>query len=158
MVFYTMGLLGGIFSDKPKAALWAPIRLAGKQSTPCIGSISGVGKKLLGVAVVILKPNSSPRSPKKMAKTVRNHLSFRWVCLKMGYTPNEIAIFHRDNDQQNHWVKRGTLHFQTNPGDLRRPMVGPSLLQDMLDQIQENQRLSQAEQATAHQEQLGIKV
>ena len=23
----------------------------------------------------------------------------KWVCLKMGYTPNEIAIFHRDNDQ-----------------------------------------------------------
>ena len=20
------------------------------------------------------------------------------------YIPNEIAIFHRDNDQQNHWV------------------------------------------------------
>ena len=31
----------------------------------------------------------------------------KWVCLKMGYTPNEIAIFHRDNDQQNHWVFRG---------------------------------------------------
>ena len=29
--------------------------------------------------------------------------------------PNEIAIFHRDNDQQNHWVFRGTQHFQTNP-------------------------------------------
>ena len=27
-----------------------------------------------------------------------------WVCLKMGYTPNEIAIKKRDNDQQNHWV------------------------------------------------------
>ena len=30
-----------------------------------------------------------------------------WVCLKIGYIPNEIAIFHRDNDdndQQNHWV------------------------------------------------------
>ena len=27
-----------------------------------------------------------------------------WVCLKMGYTPNEIDIFNRDNDQQNHWV------------------------------------------------------
>ena len=26
-----------------------------------------------------------------------------WVCLKMGYTPNEIAIKSRDNDQQNHW-------------------------------------------------------
>ena len=25
--------------------------------------------------------------------------------------PNELAIFHRDNDQQNHWVKRGTQHF-----------------------------------------------
>ena len=32
-----------------------------------------------------------------------------WVWLKIGYTPNEIAIFHRDNDQQNHWVQWGTL-------------------------------------------------
>ena len=38
-----------------------------------------------------------------------------WVCLKMGYIPNEIAIFHRDNDQQNHWVKRGLAYFQTHP-------------------------------------------
>ena len=30
-------------------------------------------------------------------------------------TPNEIAIFRRDNDQQNHWVQWGTNHFQTNP-------------------------------------------
>ena len=22
----------------------------------------------------------------------------KWVCLKIGYIPNEIAIFHRDND------------------------------------------------------------
>ena len=27
-----------------------------------------------------------------------------WVCLKIGYIPNEIAIQKRDNDQQNHWV------------------------------------------------------
>ena len=34
------------------------------------------------------------------------------------YIPNEIAIFHRDNDQQNHWVQWGTQqHFQTNPYD-----------------------------------------
>ena len=33
-----------------------------------------------------------------------------WVNL-----PNEIAIFHRDNDQQNHWVQWGTRHFQTHP-------------------------------------------
>ena len=38
-----------------------------------------------------------------------------WVCLKIGYIPNEIAIFFGDNDQQNHWVFRGTQHFQTNP-------------------------------------------
>ena len=25
----------------------------------------------------------------------------------VGYIPNEIAIFHRDNDQQNHWVQWG---------------------------------------------------
>ena len=33
----------------------------------------------------------------------------------VGYIPNEIAIFHRDNDQQNHWVQWGTNHFQTHP-------------------------------------------
>ena len=31
------------------------------------------------------------------------------------YIPNEIAIFHRGNDQQNHWVQWGTQHFQTHP-------------------------------------------
>ena len=36
-----------------------------------------------------------------------------WVCLKIGYIPNEIAIFHRDNDQQNHWVQWGTLFSDT---------------------------------------------
>ena len=50
-----------------------------------------------------------------------------WVCLKMGYTPNEIAIFHRDNDQQNHWVFRGTQHFQTNPHDHKTPFFGGSM-------------------------------
>ena len=33
----------------------------------------------------------------------------------VGYIPNEIAIFHRDHDQQNHWVQWGTQHFQTYP-------------------------------------------
>ena len=36
-----------------------------------------------------------------------------WVCLKIGYIPNEIAIFHRDNDLQNHWVQWGTLFSDT---------------------------------------------
>ena len=43
-------------------------------------------------------------------------LIISWLCLKMGYTPNEIAIKSRDNDQQNHWVFWGTQHFQTNGG------------------------------------------
>ena len=33
----------------------------------------------------------------------------------VGYIPNEIAIVHRDNDQQNHWLQWGTQHFQTHP-------------------------------------------
>ena len=33
----------------------------------------------------------------------------------VGYIPNEIAIFHRDNDQQNQTGFRGTQHFQTHP-------------------------------------------
>ena len=41
-------------------------------------------------------------------------LIISWLCLKMGYTPNEIAIKSRDNDQQNHWVN-GVHYFQTNP-------------------------------------------
>ena len=36
----------------------------------------------------------------------------KWVCLKMGYTPNEIAIKSRDNDQQNHWVVNGYTIFR----------------------------------------------
>ena len=31
----------------------------------------------------------------------------------VGYIPNEIAIFHRDNDQQNHWVQGYTIFRQT---------------------------------------------
>ena len=38
---------------------------------------------------------------------------FVWKCWVN--IPNEIAIFHRDNDQQNHWVQWGTRHFQTHP-------------------------------------------
>ena len=42
------------------------------------------------------------------------HTPAIWVCMKIGYIPNEIAIFRRDHDQQNHWVQWGTNHFQTN--------------------------------------------
>jgi hypothetical protein len=48
------------------------------------------------------------------------------VCLKMGYTPNEIAIKSRDNDPQNHWVFGGTQHFQTNPSGSLKPPEVPS--------------------------------
>ena len=40
--------------------------------------------------------------------------------IKMGYTSNEIAIFRRDNDQQNHWVQWGTNLFSvTHPKVIR---------------------------------------
>ena len=41
------------------------------------------------------------------------YTGFIWVCLKIGYTPNEIAIFHRDNDHQP--LGLGVHYFQTNP-------------------------------------------
>ena len=44
---------------------------------------------------------------------LRTVYGFVWKCWVN--IPNEIAIFHRDNDQQNHWVQWGTQHFQTNP-------------------------------------------
>ena len=50
-----------------------------------------------------------------MEKSHEKPWSLMRVCLKIGYIPNEIAIFHGDNDQQNHWLFRGTQHFQTNP-------------------------------------------
>ena len=34
------------------------------------------------------------------------------------YTPNEIAIGCRGNDQQNHWVQWGLAYFQTNPNGM----------------------------------------
>ena len=44
---------------------------------------------------------------------ILNQYGFVWRCWVN--IPNEIAIFHRDNDQQNHWVQWGTQHFQTHP-------------------------------------------
>ena len=42
-----------------------------------------------------------------------------WVCLKMLGSYSQlyiyIAIFRRDNDQQNHWVQWGLAYFQTHP-------------------------------------------
>jgi hypothetical protein len=55
-------------------------------SVSCVASVSG----------------SDPSSPNRKASSTEERQ--KWVCLKMGYTPNEIAIKSRDNDQQNHWV------------------------------------------------------
>ena len=37
----------------------------------------------------------------------------------VGYIPNEIAIFHRDNDRQNHWVVGYTIFRHTHMVPLR---------------------------------------
>ena len=42
----------------------------------------------------------------------------------VGYIPNEIAIFHRDNDQQNHWVEGYTIFRQTQMAMLRHDTCG----------------------------------
>ena len=46
---------------------------------------------------------------------VNNHGEYMGMSENGVNIPNEIAIFSRDNDQQNHWVQWGTRHFQTNP-------------------------------------------
>ena len=43
------------------------------------------------------------------------HIEYGFVWKCWVNIPNEIAIFHRDNDQLNHWVQWGTNHFQTHP-------------------------------------------
>ena len=55
----------------------------------------------------------SSRMSKQKAKSSASRQ--KWVCLKIGYIPNEIAICYRDNDQQNHWVQWGLAYFQTHP-------------------------------------------
>ena len=51
------------------------------------------------------------KSSQKMGMSLNIPYGFVWKCWV--HIPNEIAIFHRDNDQQNHWVKRGTLYSDT---------------------------------------------
>ena len=38
-----------------------------------------------------------------------------WVCLKIGYIPNEIAIFHRDNNNHQPLGLGVLTYFQTHP-------------------------------------------
>ena len=53
---------------------------------------------------------------KHLHSLVGDFLLPRWkmgLSENVGSIPNEIAIFHRDNDQQNHWVQWGTLFSDT---------------------------------------------
>ena len=52
----------------------------------------------------------------------------KWVQTSenVGYIPNEIAIFHRDNDQQNHWGKWGTLFSDTPKSTSKSRSFGAS--------------------------------
>ena len=60
------------YFQTPKAALWAPIRLAGKQSTPCIGSIGLATKASSGCGYFETKQFTKKRQ--KPSETT----SFRW--------------------------------------------------------------------------------
>ena len=68
---------------------------------------------------VTIRKKKSPAHRKKKTLEIGRSLLEAWnlhhlgLSENVGYIPNEIAIFHRDNDQQNHWVPWGTQHFQT---------------------------------------------
>ena len=51
-----------------------------------------------GRSQMVTSCTEKPKTPGTKTKRMR------WVCLKIGSIPNEIAIFNRDNDQQNHWI------------------------------------------------------
>ena len=61
--------------------------------------------------------NHCGKSMKIHMKTIhipnKSLVGFVWTCWVN--LPNDIAIFHRDNDQQNQTGFRGTNHFQTHP-------------------------------------------
>ena len=89
----------------------------------CILTLSWVIRKLLRLWKVLF---TGPWGYKRLKGNDKHWLSDTLrQCLGLGHqmgmsengvqTPNEIAIFHRGNDQQNHWVFRGTQHFQTTP-------------------------------------------
>ena len=51
------------------------------------------------------------RNDSNMENSILIIVGFVWKCWVN--IPNEITIFHRDNDQQNHWVQWGTLFSDT---------------------------------------------
>ena len=64
------------------------------------------------------QPAESPESRgipavehQRISLGIAQWFGFVWKCWVN--IPNEIAIFHRDNDQQNHWVQWGTLFSDT---------------------------------------------
>ena len=64
------------------------------------------------ISMVDLPAENHLTSPGRVERygKVSENVGVCWVNI-----PNEIAIFHRDNDQQNHWAFWGTQHFQTHP-------------------------------------------
>ena len=75
----------------------------------------GVSRHGPGTSQSLEHPKQSLGSALSDVQDLGIGYSLYWVCLKMlGIFPM-IAIFHRDNDQQNHWVQWGLAYFQTHP-------------------------------------------
>jgi len=84
-------------------------KIAGKwEATLCGNRGRFRGTELLLVVHKMLRASFLSRDKMVIAPPTSYFNYIIWICLKIVYIPNEIAIFHRDNDQQNHWVKRGT--------------------------------------------------
>ena len=62
-------------------------------------------------------------SPKMSQVYLRSMCTCRFVWKCWVNIPNEIAIFHRDNDQQNHWVQWGTLFSDTPMWRIARALL-----------------------------------
>jgi hypothetical protein len=80
-------------------------KIAGKwEATLCGNRGRFRGTELLLVVHKMLRASFLSRDKMVIAPPTSYFNYIIWICLKIVYIPNEIAIFHRDNDQQNHWV------------------------------------------------------
>ena len=116
------------------------IRIANHRTRP--GDLNEKQRAALGRVLLrfsVLRPKATPKmrsfgsyiwilwlleyyQPKIIPIIIDYLLEYCMIVLEYGFVwkcwvniPNEIAIFHRDNDQQNHWVQWGLAYFQTHP-------------------------------------------
>ena len=99
----------------PKAGRTVQIHRWEHQNEACLGAGWTSSLALMGTSFVLLDWLYLSFLVSRSVLSCLNQIywcGFVWKCWVN--IPNEIAIFHRDKDHENHWVQWGTQHFQTH--------------------------------------------